>query len=92
MKCHKCDTEIVKPDSLGTGYAIDNQDNKICYDCCGKQDIEIMRITGKIGGYYCVPSVSRPRLHYGQQRTSGIDAGTFQNWPGTLKIQEAKSH
>lgn len=48
--CFVCKLEKSLPDSkvsCGTGYGLDKHNNKICYDCCGKQDGEEMIQKGK---------------------------------------------
>jgi hypothetical protein len=39
--CFQCN-QVTKnnPDSCGTGYAIDREGNRICYECCGKNDLD----------------------------------------------------
>lgn len=54
-----------------TGYALDNIENFICYECAGKEDERIMRETGKHYGYLV-------------RRDDGYH---FTNWPGTLDIE-----
>jgi hypothetical protein len=53
--CSVCNLEKFTPDqkvSCGTGYGYDkHNNNKVCYDCCGKQDEEEMEKTGKITLY-----------------------------------------
>ncbi len=37
--CHKCKQQKFTPKgSCGTGYAINEENNKICYECCGEID------------------------------------------------------
>jgi hypothetical protein len=37
--CTQCKTEKHSPkDSVGTGYGIDKDGNKVCYECCGEND------------------------------------------------------
>lgn len=56
-------------DLQGT-YAIDKDDNRICYDCCGKRDESYMREHGRNTLYL----------------TIGTTPGTSKvtNWPGTF--------
>lgn len=53
MNCEQCGKEIVKPtDSFTTGYGIDENGRKICYECCAKQDESWMNEHGKITLYF----------------------------------------
>lgn len=54
----------------GTGYANDEQGDKICYVCCGKVDEKYMRENGKNTMYL----------------TGDSGNYFVSNWPGTLKI------
>jgi len=51
--CTVCKKEIIREEGgCGTGYAIDNNGNKICYACCGEADKKTLLETGKLSGYY----------------------------------------
>lgn len=55
---------------IGTGYARDDKDNLICYQCCGKRDEAALREDGN-GILYLT-------MERGKQ-------AHVSNWPGTLK-------
>ncbi len=77
--CTDCKEEKVHINSNncgGTGYAIDKQGNKICYECCAIRDINDMIATGQATLYLTI---------------AGKDAScpnwpVLTNWPGTLKF------
>lgn len=46
--CHQCKQQKPIQNTGGTGYATDNDENKICYDCCGINDAENLKFL-KIG-------------------------------------------
>lgn len=62
---------IAKSDGLGTGYGIDKDGNKICYYCCGENDKQELRNTGKLFGY-----ISKNK----------DGKFVFTNWPGSFVI------
>ena len=71
MKCSRCKEKIsVKPNSITTGYATDDKENKICYDCCGKIDADWL-IQHVRSTYYL---------------TETCDGYEVINWPGTMRI------
>jgi hypothetical protein len=42
--CSQCKNEKPMPEgSGGTGYATDNNGNKICYACCGENDLKALQ-------------------------------------------------
>ena len=49
--CSKCGSEITHNDNFTAGYGLDDQNNKICYACCGEIDKDFMREHGKITLY-----------------------------------------
>ena len=55
----------------GTGYAVDNQDRTICYECCGKQDAELLR------------NGEKPLLYLSHTKA---DLWEVTNWPGSFRI------
>lgn len=76
FQCSKCNTQKPIPkESLGTGYATDKDQNKICYACCAIQDKAWMRAHGKITLY--LKQLPKP-LSYSEA------VGEITNWPGTL--------
>jgi hypothetical protein len=69
--CDVCGNEIVKPDSFTTGYGVDTEGRKVCYQCCAIRDREDMRNTGKAVLYLATDDKGRYQV---------------TNWPGSLKI------
>lgn len=41
--CHVCGLPKTHESDLTTGYAYDKDNNKVCYECCGKQDAETLK-------------------------------------------------
>lgn len=73
MNCARCNNKISrKTNTIGTGYGINMQDEKICYPCCGEEDKEYMRKHGRIMLYFSVFN----------NGTSNF--GKVTNWPGSL--------
>lgn len=71
--CYQCNKEIIRdPESISTGYGIDKDGHKICFECCGVNDRKTLLETGRLDGYY-----TRDKLGYYY----------FSNWPSTLKIK-----
>ena len=68
MKCDRCNKEIVKPEGCGTGYATNEHNETICYECCADVDREWMRTHDKITLYL----------------TEQNGAWSITNWPGSL--------
>jgi len=69
FKCSVCkETKSFVPKGVTTGYGLDENDNKVCYDCCAEKDKKVMREQGKISLY-----LSNDNLKY-----------KVTNWPGTL--------
>jgi hypothetical protein len=48
--CIKC-TQPFTADGIGTGYGIDKDGNKVCYQCCAESDRAYMVDNGKITLY-----------------------------------------
>ena len=85
------DAEKTKP--MDTGYGVDKDGNKVCFECCGANDEKTLEETGKLFGYLICDSSglmtdSAGRASMKRQRAiwTGI-SGTFTNWPGTLRIK-----
>ena len=38
FECSVCKETIMSENRTSSGYAIDKDDNKVCYECCGKSD------------------------------------------------------
>lgn len=49
--CFECGRTLPVKSSGGTGYARDNSNRAICYDCCADRDRETMEETGRIALY-----------------------------------------
>jgi len=49
--CSVCKKEKSVQESGGTGYGLDKDENKICYECCAKGDIQYMKKNHKITLY-----------------------------------------
>lgn len=69
--CSKCHIEKPVNTSGGTGYGTNKQEEKICYECCGKEDLTETLRTGFFLGYL----------------TEETDYPIISNWPGTLRIR-----
>ena len=74
--CADCgQTKTTDVNSCTTGYGTfrneDGTDKKVCFECCGKQDLQWMRDKGWNDMYL----VKEGPAHY------------VTNWPGTLKIK-----
>lgn len=48
VTCSQCKKEIINTNKFTTGYGIDKNKHKICFDCCGKNDLNSLQ-TAKIG-------------------------------------------
>lgn len=71
LTCARCKKEIFcDPQSPVTGYGLTDQDEKVCYACCGELDRENMRATGRATLYL----------------SKDADGWRVGNWPGTLRI------
>jgi hypothetical protein len=60
-------------ESFTTGYGVDNDGKKYCYDCCAERDREAMRKDGRI-------------MLYLTKEHTGPHTWTWKisNWPGSL--------
>lgn len=70
FQCSICKMERALQNSGGTGYGTDKDGQKVCYECCGKQDAQRMRETGKA-------------VMYLGRRGEGQEV---LNWPGSLRL------
>lgn len=59
-----------------TGYGMDSEGKKHCWECCAIHDINAMRETGRYTLYLCnhAKGMSSPTRYY------------LSNWPGTLTL------
>lgn len=71
--CSKCLAEKPEQTNGGTGYAINDNKEKICYGCCGEIDRQFMRDNGKATLYLSLE---------GNDATKGF----VTNWPNTLRL------
>ncbi len=46
--CSFCNTDKEYESSITTGYATTKEGKKACYTCCAKEDLRVMRETGRI--------------------------------------------
>ena len=72
--CDECGQHIVHKSDLTTGYAIDGQNRKICYECSADIDRQSMVETGH----------SR---HLPLYLTISDGKHEVTNWPGTLRFR-----
>lgn len=80
--CHQCGQEKKHESESTTGYALDKQSNKICFECCGINDAHELK---------ALP-VGRLLHFYMNTRTKLITnwSGTFQLAVTTIKVSKAK--
>ena len=72
MKCHSCNAELGRePGDIGTGYGINIDRQKVCYQCCAAKDIGRMLLDGSTVMYLVEDG---PKQY-------------VTNWPGTLRIR-----
>ena len=69
--CKKCGSPITKGDGIGTGFAVDEHGNCICYKCCADIDIQWMKEHDKTTLYL----------------VDTEDGYYVMNWPGSFKIR-----
>lgn len=74
--CSHCKEEKFSKDNFTTGYGVDREGNFVCFDCCGKEDREVL-ISMNAG------KVTEVNLYYNEKE------GFVTNWPGSLKIKVA---
>lgn len=82
--CTECKKELplIDPSKPHIGnYGRDKEDNKFCFDCCGKQDLEQMRTQDRITLYLTMPT-------HGAKMNGQIKFfdGKVSNWPGSLSL------
>ena len=83
FRCRNCGkVKDVQYDG-GTGYARDEADFLVCYDCCGDIDRQYMIDHGKITLYMTIQSDGP----LGRKARRGYyDRAKLGNWPGTLQF------
>lgn len=92
VTCSQCKTQIdTTKYYTSTGYGIDEHGNKICFDCCGKNNydmLENMPVGGKttlyLTGEHEYTPIETPVNGVCQVKRS---KWYVTNWPGTLKIK-----
>ncbi len=52
FKCSVCGKEKEIKKDGGTGYGVNDKDEKVCYECCGVQDTEYMKNNNRIDLYW----------------------------------------
>lgn len=80
LTCSVCQSEIKKEANTGAmGYATNDKNEKICYDCCGDDDERYMIKTGKMMLYLTAITTAAFSIH---------NESTYKvtNWPNTLSF------
>lgn len=72
--CDSCGRNLVHQDPHTTGYGIDSDGLRHCFQCCGHEDREYMIEHGRIT-LYLTTAAAR-----------GSRGATVTNWPGTLRF------
>lgn len=70
--CHVCKQEKTNTSEFTTGYGVDKDDNKVCFECCGKQDESQLR---------AMKPGDKTVLYWTEKERK------LSNWPGTLNIK-----
>ena len=87
--CSSCGSEC-NPNGITTGYGQDKDGNKVCFECCGKQDLETMRNKGDIWLYLTFETAKQIVTHIGgktQPPRVIANSAKLTNWPGSLLIK-----
>ena len=71
--CKTCGYAITSSNEVGTGYAINESGDMVCYSCCAKEEKRWMIENGKIDLYL----IRRDNLESMYE---------VSNWPGTLRF------
>lgn len=74
--CSQCNKVVTNGTGISTGYARDDQGNKICYQCCGEIDKKYMMENDSITLYL---NVTKQDGRYFE--------GEVINWPGTIEAK-----
>jgi len=77
--CRKDKTPAFDFESISTGYATDNDGNKVCFDCCGWEDKAYMVMEGKNTLYLTINN------HNSDEFNTARKDFVISNWPGTYK-------
>jgi hypothetical protein len=85
--CAKCGKHKEVKENGGTGYGINNQEQKICYECCAIDDQEYMDTHDRYTLYltYKVTHNAYTDQYgnkFGERREYEVT-----NWPGTLRYK-----
>ena len=76
MKLLDCGHPESPHNEFTTGYGIDQNGKKSCYDCCLESEKESMRKNGTVFAYHGKPKTKPPIKHF--------ETGTITNWPGGI--------
>jgi hypothetical protein len=76
FRCDECGSIVhhSQVNSCGTGYALVEGGDQICYSCCGRRDMKALRESSQ-GDRFCF------------YLTFPDHKATVTNWPGTLRIK-----
>ena len=69
--CTVCGQHKTHENDISTGYGVDKDGNKVCFDCCGLQDAKEL---GEL------PLKGKTYMYLDTKQK------TLSNWPGTFKI------
>ena len=72
--CSQCGKECAS-DGVGTGYGETSEGTKVCYECCGKNDLEQLKAL-KVG--------EKMVLYIRKDKDYGY---SVTNWPGTMSVK-----
>jgi hypothetical protein len=78
--CHDCGKVIEPPDNFSTGYGIDQDGHKVCFNCCGKRDRKEL-FDAKPGDKFVFYLIEK------KNETTGQTEYYVTNWPASLKIK-----
>lgn len=74
IKCVECG-KVCKPQGIGTGYAVDKDENHYCYTCCAKQEEQTLRELPVGEKTYLYLTEDKPNYRW-----------KLQNWTGLISI------
>jgi hypothetical protein len=92
--CARCGDGCKRAEgSISTGYAVTDNDDRICYNCCAKDDAAYMTEHGKWTGYFTFKEIPlspnhgpQMRLDHGNRYEFVCREYTITNWPGSLSF------
>lgn len=90
--CVKCEQTKPIQTEGGTGYGVDPQGNKICYDCCAILDREQMILQGRATLYLVKRFFHDETKQWRSEPSNKDDKNSVfsyfvTNWPGTLSFK-----